>query len=114
MSIFLRAMPSALHVGGSIQDPVLGTKLETGSWIWGADVTGGAAARIASVGRSDSPAASFWIALDMGDRFGTTTAMLFRPGDLTVQDQGRRFGEVPLPSLDLSGFVGKLSASVSF
>lgn len=114
MMLFVRAMPAAVHLGGTIQDPYLNTTLESGSWIFSADVTGGAAARIGSIGHAELPAVSFWVALDMGYRFAPSASMRFRPGNLTADDEGRRFGEVTLPNLDLSGFIGKLSVSVSF
>ena len=114
MMLFVRAMPSAMHLGGTIKDPYLGAQLESGSWNFSADVTGGAAARIGSVGHAELPSVSFWIALDMGYRFAPPAVMRFRPGDLTDDDLGRKFGDVPMPSLDLSGFIGKLSVSISF
>jgi hypothetical protein len=114
IALFVRGMPAAMHIGASIKDPYLGNTLETGIWTWGVDLTGGAAARIGSIGNSESPVASFWVGLDMGYRFAGTAAMRFRPGDLTEDDQSRHFGEVPLPNLDLSGFLSRLSVSVSF
>lgn len=114
MRLFVRAMPSVIRVDGSIQDPYLNSHLAAGSWTWGADLTGGAAARIGAVGHADLPRVSFWLGLDMGYRFAGVTSMRFRPSDLTEDDQTRHFGEVALPNLDLSGFVGKLSFSVGF
>lgn len=114
LALFVRGMPSAIHTYASIDDAVLGKKLESSSWTWGLDVSGGAAARIGAVGSSEYPVASFWLALDMGYRFAGSTKMRLRPGDLGEEDQTRRFGEVPLPNLDLSGFIARLSGSVSF
>lgn len=114
ISLFARAMPSAIHVDGSVRDSFLNQTLATASWIWGLDLTGGAAARIAAVGSSDHPLVSFWVALDMGYRLTGSTEMKLRPGELSQKDAVRSFGDVPLPSLDLSGFVGRLSASVAF
>ncbi len=114
MRLFVRAMPSVIRVDGSIQDPYLNSHLAAGSWTWGADLTAGAAARIGAVGHADLPRVSFWLGLDMGYRFAGVTSMRFRPADLTEDDQTRHFGEVTLPNLDLSGFVGKLSLSVGF
>jgi len=114
ISFFARAMPAAIRVSGTIDDTALGNKLETASWTWGVDFTGGAAARIGAVGDRDRPKVSFWLALDMGYRFAGSTKMRFRPGDLTEDDQTRSFGEIPLADLDLSGFISRLSGSISF
>ena len=114
MAFFARVVPSAMRVGASIDDAYLGNKLEASSWTWGVDVTGGAAARVGAVGTNENPLVSFWLALDMGYRFAGPASMRLRPGDLTEEDQTRKFGEIPMTDLDLSGFIGRLSFSVGF
>lgn len=114
ISLFARAMPAVIHAGGTVEDPSFVDRLEANAWTWGVDATAGAAARIASFGPAEHPAASIWIGLDMGYRFAAPAAMRLRPAGLTDEDRGRRFGEVPMADLDLSGFVGRLTGSVSF
>jgi hypothetical protein len=114
ISLFARAMPSAIHAGGTIEDASFVDHLEANAWTWGLDATAGAAARVAAFGDAESPSASMWIGLDMGYRFAAAAAMRLRPGGLSEEDRGRRFSEVPMADLDLSGFVGRLTGSVSF
>jgi hypothetical protein len=114
ISLFARAMPAAIHAGGVVKDASFTDHLEANAWTWGVDATAGAAARVASFGHVEHPAASIWIGLDMGYRFAAPAAMRLRPGGLTEADQARRFGEVPMADLDVSGFVGRLTGSVSF
>lgn len=114
IALFVRAMPAAIHAGGTVEDVAFTGKLTANAWTWGFDLTGGAAARVGAFGPSDAPNASIWIGLDMGYRLAGAASMRLRPGDLTEEDQGRHFGEIPLRDLDLSGFVARLSASVSF
>lgn len=114
MAFFARVIPAAIRAGATVEDPYLANKLEASAWTWGVDVTGGAAVRVGAVGTNENPLVSFWLALDMGYRFAGTTSMRFRPGDLTEEDQTRRFGEIPLTDLDLSGFIGRFSLSISF
>lgn len=112
--LFARAMPGAIHVGGTVEDASFADHLEANAWTWGVDTTAGAAARVVAFGDSESPAASMWVGLDMGVRFAGDTALRLRPGGLSDDDQGRKFGEIPMADLDLSGFVGRLTVSVSF
>lgn len=114
ISLFVRGMPAAIHLGGRIADASFVDHLEANAWTWGVDATAGAAARIAAFGDAEHPAASMWIGLDMGYRFAGSAAMRLRPGGLSDADRGRRFGELPMADLDLSGFVGRLTGSVSF
>lgn len=114
ISLFARAMPAAIHLGGTVADSSFADHLEANAWTWGVDLTGGAAARVAAFGDMEYPAAAIWIGLDMGYRFAGAAAMRLRPGGLSDEDKGRRFGEVPMQDLDLSGFVGRLTGSVSF
>lgn len=114
MAFFARLVPAAMRAAATIDDAYLGNKLEASSWTWGLDVTGGAAARVGAVGPNEAPLVSFWLALDMGYRFAGATEMRLRPGDLGEEDQTRKFGEIKMTDLDLSGFIGRLSFSVSF
>ena len=114
MRLFVRLMPGAIHESASLQDAYLGNRLEGSAWTWGLDMTAGAAARIGAVGHPDGPAASFWISLDLGYRLSGNATLKLRPADLTEDDQTRTFGDVSLPSIDLSGFIGKVAFSASF
>lgn len=114
MRLFVRGMPSAIHVSGVLKDQSFEHELEAASWTWGVDVTGGAAARVGSIGPNDAPIVSFWIGLDMGYRFAGVTSMVLRPTGLTDADATRRFGEIPMTPLDLSGFIARTSFSVAF
>ncbi|MEZ4301810.1 MAG: hypothetical protein R3B70_43145 [Polyangiaceae bacterium] len=114
LALFVRALPAAIHAEGNVQDASFADHLSAGAWTWGVDLTGGAAARLAAFGNSENPAASVWMGLDMGYRFAGTAEMKLKPAGLTEDDLSRRFGELPMAALDLSGFTGRLHVSVWF
>lgn len=114
ITLFARAMPAAVYTAASVEDYELGKTLQGAAWSWALDTTAGGALRIGSAGERGRESASFWLSLDMGYSFSGDASLRLSPGDLGDDDLERPYQSVPMPTLNLSGFSGKLALVVSF
>jgi hypothetical protein len=111
--LFAKVAPSALHLRGEIEDIPLGATLASRTWTWGLDTTGGAALRLGNAGKEADPGATFWLMLDMGYSFTGEAEMIYRPAELD-ENEGRRFGDIALPSIRPGGFVTRIAGAMTF
>jgi hypothetical protein len=110
--LYAKLVPSAVHIGGKIDDYEAGVTLESSSWTIGLDTSLGAALRLGTAGTEPKRTVSFWLMMDMGAAFAGQAAMSYRPTD--IDDPSRTFGAVNLPGVRPGGFVSRSSFAVTF
>lgn len=112
--MFVKLMPTAMNLSGSIDAQGLYPRLTGDDWTWGFDATAGTAIRIGNIGRDESPKSTFWISLDLGYGFAGEAKVVLRPTGDDDALEGRRFGGIPLTPFRPSGVLWRVAMSLAF
>lgn len=112
--MYVRIMPSAMNLNGTIREGELPTTLMGDAWTWGLDTTGGAAIRVGNVGRDEKPKTTFWFLFDLGYSFAGEAKLVLKPTANDDSLDGRHFGGIPLTPFRPSGVLWRFAFSVAF
>ncbi len=112
LSVYAKVSPGVLALRGSITDPALDRPLVARPITWTADVVGGLAFPIVTVGDREWPFARMWILVEGGYAFAGSATMTYSP--IEDPNDARQFGSVNLPPLRASGVVSRLAIAMSF
>lgn len=110
---FVRPSPAALRTIAKVEDTVAGTSYYSRSWLFGWDVTAGAAFEVFGRRSGESRQPRFWLVGEGG--YGWAASTEVRP----VPDAGdsaapQRVAALDLPALALRGAMFRISAMATF